>query len=249
MRLRDRVALITGAGGGIGRAIARAFAREGAAVVVNDADDAAARAVAAELRAGGTWAASVAADAADLDAHERLLAPALGEFGRVDVLVVNASFQAREAFLAARTETFDRTMGLNVRGAFFLARRVAAEMARTGGGRVIAIGSVHDEVPLRDHSAYAISKAALGMMVRALALELGPLGINVNAVSPGAIATARNPHLAEPEPRRSMAARIPLGRVGEPEDVAGAVVFLASPEAGYVTGTTIYADGGLRLGG
>jgi glucose 1-dehydrogenase len=248
-RLAGRVAIVTGGGRGIGAALARGLAREGAAVVVNySRSGAEARAVVAEILGCGGKATAVQADVSALAHHDRLVSAALDSFGKLDVLVNNAGIEYRQPFLTTTVEQWEQTVGVNLKGAYFLCQRAAAEMVKSGGGRIVNISSVHDTVPLAGRSAYAVSKGGLAMLTKALALELAEHRINVNAVSPGAILTEMNrSSLENPETRARLLARIPANRLGDVEDCVGAAVFLASPEADYLTGATLYVDGGLLL--
>ncbi len=250
MKLTDRVAIVTGAGRGIGAALAKGLAREGAAVVVTYSRSASeAQAVVGEITSAGGKAVALQADVSDLAAHDRLIAEALDRFNRLDVLVNNAGIEFRESFLTTTEEQFDQTLGVNLKGVYFLCQKAAKAMIQSGkGGRIINISSCHDTVPLNLRSAYGVSKGGLAMLTKSLALELAQHKINVNAVSPGAILTEMNgAQLSKPEVRARLLDRIPSNRLGNTEDCVGATVFLASPEADYVTGTTIYVDGGLLL--
>ena len=228
--LRGRVAIITGASRGIGRAIALAYARAGAAVVVNHAPD---QAVPQDLldliRSEGGRAVAVQADISQPAAHAPLVEAALTHFGRVDILVNNAA--------------------VNLKGPYFLAQRVAREMIRAGTrGRIINVTSNHEAKALRGSSVYSISKSGLGMLTKVLALELAPHGITVNSLVPGSYATHMNREaMLDPERRAAAGRSIPLGRLGEPEDLVAAAIFLAGPHADYVTGTSLRVDGGLGL--
>ncbi len=250
MKLKDKVAIVTGAGRGIGVALARGLAREGAAVVVNYSRAAAgARKLADDIVAQGGRAVAIQADVAELAQHERLVSAALESFGRLDILVNNAGIEFRESFLTTTEQQFDQTLGVNLKGVYFLSQKAAQAMVRAGrGGKIINISSCHDTVPLNLRSAYGVSKGGLAMLTKSLALELAEHKINVNAVSPGAILTEMNSEqLSKPEVRARLLARIPCNRLGETEDCVGATVFLASAESDYVTGATLYVDGGLLL--
>jgi glucose 1-dehydrogenase len=249
MRLEGKVAIVTGAGRGIGRAIALGYAREGAAVVVhyNHSREAAEEAVHAISGAGGN-AVAARADIACLEDHDALVAAALREFGALDILVNNAGVEFNEPALEARPETWDQTIAVNLKGAYFLAVKAARVMKQAGRGKIVNVSSVHDVEPLRGRAIYSIGKGGMLMMTKSLALELADYGICVNAISPGAILTDMNrKHLTDPPRRDRLICQIPLKRIGDPEDVVGAAVFLASAESDYVTGATIYVDGGLLL--
>ena len=249
MRLTDKVAIVTGAARGIGQAIAQGFAREGAAVVIADILSEQAHETAAALRGAGDRAVAVVADLKDLATHEQIISTALDQFGRLDILVNNAAIEIRESFLDAKPETWDATLGVNLRAPYFLAQRAAHRMIAQGeGGKIINIASIHDFQPMRNIAVYSITKGGMMMLNKSLALELAPHRINVNAISPGAIETDLNRKvLADPAHRARVSAQIPWGRIGTTEDIAGAAIFLASPEADYITGATIYVDGGMLL--
>jgi len=249
MRLEQKVAIVTGAGRGIGRAIALAYAREGAGVLVNYAhSEEDAGAVVQEILHAGGRAIAVHADIGNVDQHDALIDAALQKFGRLDILVNNAGIEVHERVLEPKLETWERTIGVNLKGAYFLSCRAAAVMRKTGGGKIINISSVHDVEPLRDRAIYSISKAGMLMMVKSLALELAEFNINVNAISPGAILTDMNrQHLNDPARKARLLGKIPANRIGEPQDISGAAILLASAESDYITGTTIYVDGGLLL--
>jgi len=249
MRLEGRVAIVTGGGRGIGQAISLALAREGAAVVVNYSRSAGlAEEVVSRIHAFGGRAVAVQADVKELGEHDCLVSSALEHFGSLNILVNNAGIEIHEAFLEASVETWDLTLAVNLKGPYFLSRKAAEAMIRFGGGKIINISSIHDVVPLRKRAIYSITKGGMMMMTKSLALELGEHRINVNSISPGAILTDMNrKSLSEPGNLARVLARIPWKRIGEIEDIAGAAVFLASAESDYVTGATIYIDGGLML--
>jgi len=250
MRLKDRVAIVTGAGRGIGVALAKGLAREGAAVVVNYSRSAAeAKKVVDDIGAAGGRAAAVQADVQRLAEHQRLVSAVIDTFGGLDILVNNAGLEYRESFLTTTEEQFDHTLGVNLKGVYFLSQKAAQVMVQAKkGGKIINISSCHDTVPLNLRSAYGVSKGGLAMLTKSLALELAEYKINVNSVSPGAILTEMNSAaLSVPEVRARLLSRIPWNRLGDIEDCVGACVFLASREADYVTGATLYVDGGLLL--
>ena len=244
MRLRGRAALVTGAARGIGRAITQAFISEGASVVAVDRDE---QGLAATARPFGTRCVSVGADVTDLAHHKELVQGVIQEFGRLDILVNNAAIQLTEPFLQAKVTSWDLTLDVNLKAPFFLAQAAAERMIQGGrGGVVINIASIHDSVALRNRSVYAITKGGMKMMTRSLAYELAEHGITVNAISPGAIETDMNIKvLSDPTRREHVLEKIPVRRIGTPQDIAGAAVFLASPEAAYINGATLYVDGGI----
>jgi glucose 1-dehydrogenase len=249
-KLKGRVAIVTGAGRGIGVAIAQGLALEGAAVIVNfsrsakEAED-----VARFIKEKGGKAVAVRADVKELEAHEVLIRAAIEHFGRLDILVNNAGIEFREPFLSTSLEQWEATLGVNLKSAYFLSQKAAQVMIKAGrGGKIINISSVHDTVPLVNRSAYAVSKGGLAMLTKSLALELAEHKINVNAISPGAILTEMNQEqLSKSEVRARLLARIPSNRLGTTQDCVGAAIYLASCDSDYVTGATIYVDGGLLL--
>jgi NAD(P)-dependent dehydrogenase (short-subunit alcohol dehydrogenase family) len=232
------VALVTGADTGIGWAIANRLQADGFALAFHtrdEEDDARARFEEIAGRGPVHW---VSGDVSDPHAGERLVGEAIAGLGRLDVLVNNAGVTVSKPALELGADDFDRIFGVDVKGAFFLAIAAARRMREQGGGSIVNVTSVHEHVPRPGLALYAGAKAALGMITRSLALELGPEGIRVNAVAPGAIATERN------EEARALAGEIPLGRAGEPAEVAAVVSFLASEQASYVTGASYLVDGG-----
>lgn len=272
--LSGQVALVTGAGGerGIGRAIARRLAQEGADVVVNDfvtrpyadAEWGGLPAVVAEVEALGRRAASVVADVGDAQQVERMVAEALAAMGRIDILVNNAGTLVggdRVPVADLEVDLWDAVQRVNIRGTFLCSRAAARHMLeRGGGGRIINVSSVAGKRGSARYSAYNASKFAVIGFTQALAAELGPAGVTVNAVCPGLVATERLPPLAaaafpdlEPEAAvRDFTAQamadVPLGRLAEPPDIAKAAAFLASREAGYLTGIALTVAGGSYMG-
>lgn len=250
MRLKDRVAIVTGAGRGIGAALAKGLAAEGAAVVVNySRSESDAMAVVREIAGFGGQAVPVQADIQDLAAHQRLVAAALDNFGRLDILVNNAGVEFRQPFLECTEENWNTTVGINLKGTYFLSQAAARAMTPSGrGGKIINISSVHDEAPIVNLSIYSITKGGMKMLTKSLAYELAQYRINVNSISPGAILTDMNREvLSVPAYREKVLAKIPWRRIGDVQDLVGAAIFLSSAESDYVTGTTMYVDGGLLL--
>jgi NAD(P)-dependent dehydrogenase (short-subunit alcohol dehydrogenase family) len=237
VRLEGKVAIVTGAGSGIGRGIAERFAHEGARVVVNDVD-----ADAAQQVADAIGALAVPADVSSSADVGRLFETAIAELGGVHVLVNNAGLiDVERHFLDADEAWWDRVISVNLKGQFLCAHRAAQWMARNGGGAIVNLSSGGARAAHRGMAAYDASKGGVEALTRALALDLAPYGIRVNAVAPGSI-DVRGFTAAEAAERGET---IPLGRVGTPDDIAGPAVFLASDDARYVTGVVVSVDGGL----
>jgi glucose 1-dehydrogenase len=247
-KLGGLVALVTGSSKGIGRAIAERFAAEGADVVINYNSDprGADEAVTAAQQFGGR-AVAIQADLGTVAGVRALVAQAIANMGRLDVLVNNAGVEKHAPFWEVTEADYDKVLDVNLKGVFFTTQAFVEHLRREGRpGRIVNISSVHEELPFPNFAAYCASKGGLKMLTRNLAVELGPLGITVNSIAPGAIATPINTALLnDPVKLRSLTEQIPLGRLGRPEDVAGLAAFLASDEAQYVTGATYVVDGGL----
>ena len=247
-RLRGKVAVVTGASRGIGRGISIGLAAAGADVVVNHRDNPGeAEEVVAEVTKSGGRAIAVRADVADRDEVERMFAAARDEFGGVDILVNNAGICPFRDFLTMPEDLWDQVQAVNLKGTFLCSQAAARIMIDQGrGGRIISVSSVSALVGGGMQTHYTPTKAGQRSLMQSLAIVLGPHGITCNSVLPGTIATDMNAEdLADPGKRRYMQERIPAGRLGRPDDLAGPVVFLASDEAAYVNGAELLVDGGL----
>jgi 3-oxoacyl-[acyl-carrier protein] reductase len=241
-----KVALVTGAGRGIGRAIALAFAQEGAAVAANDlAPDNLERTVQAISAAGGT-ARSFEADVSKKMQVQSMIESVREAYDRIDFLVNNAGVEPHNSLLTFDEWDWDRTLAVNLKGAFLLTQSVGRVMADEGGGAIVNIGSIAGRAHgLANRAAYVASKMGLLGLTRESARELAPHGIRVNAVCPGVVATEMTAELRKDEGMmRKWLADIPLGRLGDPEDVGGVVLFLCSDKARYITGQALNVDGG-----
>jgi 3-oxoacyl-[acyl-carrier protein] reductase len=255
MRLRGKTALITGASRNIGRAIALAFAAEGADLVLNTrANREELEAVAAECRKAGVRAVSALADIADAAAVDSMVKQALADLGAIDVLVCNAAIRPHKAVTETSLEEWHRVLGINLHSAFYLARAIVPAMKERKRGSIIAIGGQSSLTGRPNTAAVTAAKTGLLGLVRALAAELGPFGIRANMVIPGLMDTERRYAEWYPEFRQSPPSapeqlkEIPLRRLGQPEEIADACVFLASDAAAYVTGDTIRVMGGRVIG-
>ena len=245
MRLRGKVALVTGAQQGIGRGIALAFAREGADVGVNYLDDrGVAEKVAQEIQTAGRRAVLVRADVAQARDAQAMVAQVLAELGGLDVLVNNAGVYPRVPFLEMREIDWDLVLDVNLKGGFFCAQAAARVMIAGGRrGSVINLASQAIRGAVRGVH-YSASKGGVVAMTRAMALELAPRGIRVNAIAPGLTDTAQPRYGNSEEELAAMATAVPLGRMAQPDDIASVAVFLASDDARHVTGQTVHVNGG-----
>jgi 3-oxoacyl-[acyl-carrier protein] reductase len=246
MPLAGRVALVTGAGSGIGEATARRFAAEGAVVVVNDVDGNRARAVATAIGKDGGKAAAVGADVTRRDEVERLVAGIVAEHGRLDVLINNAGIN-RDAMSHKMTEEqWDQVLTVNLKGTFLCAQAALPRMRERGWGRVVNTSSIGSLGNIGQAN-YSASKAGVIGLTKTLALEYAKYGVTVNCVAPGAVMT---PMLAgvPDQIREKITAQIPVGRIAEPREIAAVHAFLASDEAAFITGQVIFIDGGMSVG-
>ena len=246
MRLQGKVALVTGAAGGIGAATARRFGREGALVVVNDAKPDGLEAVASDVRAAGSQALAVAGDVTKKADCELMVGAAVREFGRLDILINNAGIN-RDAMAAKMTEEqWDAVLAVNLTGTFLCAQAALPGMRERGWGRVVntsslgALGNI-------GQANYAASKAGVIGLTKTLALEYAKYGVTVNAVAPGPVMTAMLAGVPDAI-KEKIIAMVPVGRIASPDEIASVHVFLASDEAAFITGQVIFADGGASVG-
>jgi 3-oxoacyl-[acyl-carrier protein] reductase len=244
MRLKDKTAVVTGSRRGIGRAIALALAKEGANVVVNDIDLEDCRKVVEEIISAGGRGMAVKCDVSSKAEVQAMFTHTIGEFGRVDILVNNAMTITMKAFVRLTEEEWDRAIDVNLKGAFLCSQLAAKNMIKNGWGRIINISSVSSggsggAAPLMAH--YTASKGGMKALSEAMAVELSIFGINVNAILPGPIDSGSMPDSI----KESSLKVIPKGRLGLPQDIANLVVFLATPEADFITGSALVIDGGI----
>jgi len=247
-RLQGKVAIVTGAGTGIGQGIAKRLGCEGAKVIIDYiGDPAGAEETQRAIAETGGEAEMARADITRSDDLRGLVDAAWNRFGSADILVNNAGMELKSDFWDTPEAQFDKVMAVNLRGPFFLTQLFVRRLREAKkAGRIINISSVHEDMSFPGFATYCCSKGGLRMLMRDLAVELGPLGITVNNVAPGAISTPINKSLLADKPKlQALLSKIPIGRLGTPEDVAGMVAFLASAEAAYVSGATFVVDGGL----
>jgi 3-oxoacyl-[acyl-carrier protein] reductase len=249
-RYADRVVVVTGAARGIGAGTAKRFADEGASVAILDLEQEAAAASAEAL--GATKAIGVACNVAETESVEAAVARVVGELGKIDVLVNNAGVTRDNLLFKMTDEDWDTVMNVHLRGSFLMSRAVQKHMVAAKYGKILNLSSV-SALGNRGQANYSAAKMGLQGFTRTLALELGPYGVNVNAIAPGFIVTdmtddtARRVGVEPEEFRKAAAERNPVRRVGYPEDIAAAAAFLCSDEASYITGQTLYVDGGAKI--
>jgi len=249
-RLQDRMAIVTGAGAGIGRAIARRFAAEGASVLAVDRNAESLEATVADIAVAGGRVRPLIEDVSAAGAAERIVAACLGAFHRLDILVNNAGIGGSHAVLETPEEEWQRMLEVNLTSVFRLSKRALSEMRRAGGGRIVNLASVFGLVGFPGASSYSAAKAGVIALTRSMAVDYAPAGVTVNAIAPGLIVTemTRERLRTNRRYRALMLEATPLGRPGMPEDVAGAAVYLVSADAGFVTGHVLVVDGGWSIG-
>lgn len=247
--LSNKVALVTGASLGIGRATALAMAKAGASVAVNyRSSEADAEEVVELIQRDGGRAIKLKADVADLDAVERLVADTVSEFGKLDIAVSNAAYSDREVYFEAEMEGFRRTVDVTMWGAFHLLRASTQQMIRQGeGGAIVLVSSPHAFIPAPRAMAYNMSKAAIEHMARTAAIEVADHKIRINLIQPGWTDTPGERKFASEETLQQAGAKIPLGRLGTPEEMAEGILFLCDPDQDYMTGACLLIDGGISL--
>lgn len=252
--LQGKTVLVTGASSGIGRAIARRFAEEGANVALNyrgnaELNDAMQALAEAEGGSAGGRSIAAAADISNEAQVQAMVAQTIREFGRLDILINNAGIQIPSPSHEVSMEDFDKVLGVDLRGAFLCAREAIRHfLSRPGGGAIVNNSSVHEIIPKPDYIPYSIAKGGLGNMTKTLALEYADRGIRVNAVGPGAVVTPINKAwIDDPVARAIVESHIPMARAAEASEIASVVAFLASDDASYITGQTLFACGGLTL--
>jgi glucose 1-dehydrogenase len=247
-RLAGKVAIVTGSGSGIGQAIAIRFASEGATVVVDYRNNIEkSQETASKAEAAGGKAILVRADVTSLADTQNLVDQAYQQLGRCDILVNNAGIEKNAPFWDVTEADYDAVLNVNLKGAFFVTQAFVRRLRDAKlPGRIINISSVHEDMVFPHFSTYCASKGGIRMLMRDLSVELGPLGITINNIAPGAIATPINTKMmADKSELDALLRNIPLGRMGTPDDVSGLALFLASDDGAYVTGSTYFVDGGL----
>lgn len=247
--VRDQIVLVSGGSRGIGRALASGFAERGAKVIVTGRNETALAETAAALKQHGNGHQTRICDVADTDQIESVVADVVTEHGHIDTLVNVAGVNRRQRAESYTTEDYDFILDINLKGAFFMATAVGKHMLKRGRGTQVQIDSLNTYAPLKGVLPYAMSKGGLSMMTRGLALEWGPRGVRVNGLAPGFILTDLTKKLwSDPTMQNWAETNTPLERLGEVEDLLGAAVFLSSPASAFMTGQTIYVDGGMSAG-
>lgn len=248
--LSNKVAIISGAGTGIGRAVAELFCKMGAAVVIAEIDAGSGRAAAEALQVEGRRALFVQTDVADEDAVRRMVEQAVAHFGAVHILVNNAGIEMYRSAVATTLAEWEQSLAVNLRGVWLCAKYALPHLVAAGGGAVVNISSFHAHATVNNATPYAAAKGGVVAMTRSMALDYGPHNVRVNCICPGVIQTSMWERYLQgtPDPaaaRQTITAYHPIGRLGRPEDIAYGALYLASDEAGFVTGTTLFIDGGV----
>jgi NAD(P)-dependent dehydrogenase (short-subunit alcohol dehydrogenase family) len=255
MKLKDRIAIITGAGTGIGKAMSTLFCREGAAVVLAGVAGTPLTAVASELTKAGGQAIAVSCDVGRANDVEQVVGETVAHFGGLDILINNAAISISKKLMELTPEDWDRVLNANLTGQFLMARAAASEMRKRSGGSIVNISSVQEKISEPQSLAYAASKGGVAQLTRSLAIELGPFNIAVNAISPGFVANTQLSLVDGVDETTTEkfktfyinSGRIPLSRAGTADDVAAAALFFAARECTYITGANLVVDGGLTL--
>lgn len=245
MKLKNKVAIVTGSGRGIGRAIALELAREGVKVVVTSRHTEECDEVCSVINADGGESLCVECDVSKKEDIDRLVKETMDKFGRIDILVSNAGVVRQNPISETSEEDWDFVLDINLKGMFLVCKAVAPIMIEQKSGKIVSIASIAGEIGFPNTSAYCASKGGIVNLTRELALEMAPYNVNVNAVAPGVIETSMTEGmLADENSRKGLLTQIPMGRVGKSEEIAKAVLFLASDDSSYVTGHTLVVDGG-----
>lgn len=252
LRLEDKVAIVTGGDTGIGKAICVAIAREGAKVVIDyHGEESAADALVKQIQAAGGTSCAIGADVSKSQEVARLIEAAVLRYGNLDIIVNNAGTEEQHPFLEMPLEVYDRVIAVNLTGVWLCSQIAARRMVEQNrGGRIINVSSIHEEVAMPTNAPYCAAKGGVRMLTRTLSIELAPYGITVNNVCPGAIDTAMDKDVKRDlEKYERLLREIPLRRMGKPEEVAAMCVYLASDDAAYVTGASLFIDGGMSKKG
>jgi glucose 1-dehydrogenase len=248
MTLHGKTAIVTGGNSGIGKSVVLALADQGANIVIDFiANEQATEDLEKQVATLGDKSIGVEADVSKVADLQRLIDSAVKAFGRVDVMVNNAGVETRTSVLDTTEDQYEKVMEINLKSAFFGTQLAAKQMiAQGGGGRIINITSVHEDWPMPGNAPYCLSKGGMRMLTRTAGVELGPHGVLVVGVGPGAIATPINVStMADPEKMKTLDTAIPLGRMAQPEEIGSVVAFLAGTDCSYMTATTVFVDGGI----